>query len=76
MSKNEWNWSDEQLRRAKRVVDKGARISNTTDFYGIPMSTLRSHVHGIIMTRKRDKALVFTAIEDVKLVVYLHEIAN
>ena len=75
MRKNS-NWSDDQLHRARRAVDKGARISSAADFYRIPVSTLRSHVHGITLTRKRGKASVLTALEEGKLVAYLHEMAN
>ena len=74
--KKNGNWSDEQLRQAKQVVDKGARISSTTDFYGILVSTLQSHVHGITLTRKRDKMSILTTVEEGKLVAYLHKMAN
>jgi hypothetical protein len=70
------NWSGNQLCRARRAVDKGAWISSAADFYGIPVSTLRSHVHGIILTRKRGIASILTAVEEGKLVAYLHEMAN
>jgi hypothetical protein len=33
-------------------------------------------VHGIILTRKRGIASILTAVEEGKLVAYLHEMAN
>jgi hypothetical protein len=66
------NWSDEQLERAKRAVDRGARITSAADFYGIPRSTLRSHVQGITLGRKRGKTSILTPSEEAKLVAYLH----
>jgi hypothetical protein len=70
------NWSDLQLHRAKRAVDRGARITSAADFYGIPRSTLRSHVQGITLGRKRGKTSVLTPSEEKKLVTYLHDMAN
>jgi hypothetical protein len=74
--KRNGNWSDDQLQRAKWAVDKGARITSAADYYGIPRSTLRSHVHGITLGRKRGKSSVLTESEERKLVTYLHDMAN
>jgi hypothetical protein len=74
--KRNGNWSDDQLQRAKRAIDKGARITSAADYYGIPRSTLRSHVHGITLGRKRGKSSVLTESKERKLVTYLHDMAN
>ena len=73
--KNE-NWFDNQLQHAKCLVDKGARITSAVDYYGIPRSTLRLHIHGIILGRKRGKSSVLIKSEERKLVTYLHDMAN
>jgi hypothetical protein len=74
--KKNGNWSDLQLHRAKQDVDRGARITSAVDFYGIPCTTLRSHVQSITLGRKRGKTSVLTPSEEKKLVTYLHDMAN
>jgi hypothetical protein len=61
------NWFDLQLHRAKRVVDRGARITSAADFYGILRRILRSHVQGITLDRKRGKTLVLILQEEKKI---------
>ena len=75
-AKKNGNWSDDQLHYAKRAIDNGAQITSAADYYGIPHSTLRSHIHGITLGRKRGKSSMLTESEERKLVTYLHDMAN
>jgi len=47
------NWNDAQLRVAFRAVERKERVCSTIDYYGIPRSTFRGHVHGRTFSRKR-----------------------
>ena len=70
------NWSNYQLKAALKAVDKGAKICSTVDYYGIPRTTSRGHVHGQTQSRKRGSNTVFTTAEEEELVQYLLEMAK
>lgn len=57
-------------------MDKGTCITSAIDFCEISCSTLRSHVQGITLDRKKGKASVLIPLEEGKLVTYLHEMIN
>jgi hypothetical protein len=64
------------MQRTKRVVDKGVRFANVAFFYIIPYNTVRSHVHGIILGKKRGKASALVPLEETKLITYFHKMTN
>lgn len=50
--KKNGNWTNAQLEVAMRAVDKGAKVCLAVDYYGIPKTTFRAHIHGRIQSRK------------------------
>jgi hypothetical protein len=56
--------------------DKGCPVQTAALDYDVPRSTLRSHVMGIILSRKRGRKLVLSASEEEKVVQYLYGMAR
>jgi hypothetical protein len=65
------NWSDAQLRSALSAVERGSPVQTAAlDFY-IPRSTLRNHVMGLSVSRKRGRKPVLSKVEEEKVVQYI-----
>jgi hypothetical protein len=70
------NFSDHQLRAAMAAVDKGCPVQTAALDYDVPRSTVRSHVMGITLSRKRGRKPILSATEEEKGVQYLHGMAK
>jgi len=70
------NWTTEQLQSAIVDVDEGMPIREAGRINGIPSSSLRGHLYGTTIYRKRGKEGVLTNAEDEELVDYLIEMQN
>jgi hypothetical protein len=70
------NWSDQQLRAAMAAIDMGCPVQTTALDYDVPMSTLHSHVMGINLSRKPGRKPMLSAVEEEKLVNYIHGMAR
>lgn len=69
--KKNGNWTSQQLRSAIADVDDGDTIRSAARDHGIPCSSLRGHVYGTTMQRRRGRKGVLTDAEEEKLVQYL-----
>jgi hypothetical protein len=58
------------------AVDKGCHVQTAAPDYDVPRSTLRSHVMGITLSRKRGRKPVLSATEEEKVVQYIHGMAR
>jgi len=70
------NWNYDQLKSAIANVDEGMSIREAGRINGIPSSTLRGHVYGTTIYRKRGKKRVLTEAEEEGLVDYLIKMRN
>ena len=70
------NWSDQQLKAAMVAVDMGCPVQTATLDYDVPKSILYSHVMGITLSQKRGKKPMLSAVEEEKLVNYIHRMAK
>jgi len=57
-------------------MDKGAKLSSATNYFGIPQSSFKGHVHGKKISRKRGCSTVLTVVEEQELMRYLLEMAD
>ena len=72
-------WSDDQLQRAMQAVEGGMRIQTAADLYKIPASSLRDHLFGVTIGRKRGGKCVLTGEEEqlvVNWIVRLQELGH
>jgi hypothetical protein len=74
--KKNGNWGDLQLREAMAVVDEGCPVQIVALDYDIPRSTLRGHVMGLTLSRKRGRKPVLSPVEGEKLVRYIMGMAR
>jgi hypothetical protein len=65
------NWSDAQLRSALFAVERESPVQTTALDFDIPRSTLRNHVMGLSVSRKRGRKLVLSKAEEEKVVQYI-----
>ena len=70
------NWSNMQLKAAIATVERGCHVQTTILDYDVPRSTLRSHVMGLTLSRKRGRKPVLSTIEEEKLVQYIYGMAR
>jgi len=70
------NWSDQQLKSALVDFDDGVLIRQAARDNGIPASSLRGHIYGTIMQRRRGKLGMLTDAEEQELVEYLLKMQN
>jgi hypothetical protein len=61
-------WTDEDLNAAMLAIDDGAPIKTVARLYGIPTTSLRHHVFGKTLSRKRGKSGVLSSEEENELV--------
>lgn len=64
-------WSDDTLAAAIAAVDAGGKLRTVGRDFGIPASSLRDHVHGKILQRKKGRQGVLTAKEETDLVTWM-----
>jgi hypothetical protein len=69
--KKNGNWGDLQLRAAMAAIDQGCLVQIAALDYDIPRSSLKSHVMGLTMSRKRGKKPVLSVVEEEKVVRYI-----
>ena len=62
------NWTDEDLNAAMLAIDDGAPIKTVARLYGIPTTSLRDHVSGKTIGRKRGKSGVLSFKEENELI--------
>jgi hypothetical protein len=74
--KKNGNWGDQQLRVALAAVEQGCPVQTTALDYGIPRSSLRCHVMGLTVTRKRGRKPILSPIEEGKVVQYIMGMAR
>jgi hypothetical protein len=74
--KKNGNWADHQLRAAMAAVDQGCPVQTAALDYEIPRSTLRCHVMGQSLSRKRGRKPVLSTVEEEKLVKYIMGMAR
>jgi len=70
MKKNR-NWRDAELRSAIADIDKGVPIRTAGRDHRIPATTLRRHLYGNTIQRRRGKIGVLTEKKEEELVDYL-----
>jgi hypothetical protein len=70
------NWTDHQLRVAMAAIDRECPVKTAALDYDVPRSTLRSHVMGLTISRKRGRKPVLSTTEEEKLVNYIHGMAR
>jgi hypothetical protein len=58
------------------AVERGCPIKIVALDYDIPRATLRSHVMGLILSRKRGRKPVLSSTEEEKLVNYIYGMAR
>jgi hypothetical protein len=61
------NWSESQLKAAMAAVEQGCPIQTATLDYDIPRSTLRGHVMGLTLSRKRGRKPMLSVGEDSRM---------
>jgi hypothetical protein len=66
-----WNWSDGQLRAALSAVERGSPIQTAPLDFDIPRTTLRNHVMGLSLSRKKRRRPVLSKVEEEKVVQYI-----
>jgi hypothetical protein len=64
-------WSDSALQAVLEAVDAGESIRSTSRCFGIPPTSLRDHIYGRSIGRKRGRQGVLTAAEELELVEYI-----
>ena len=69
-------WSSALLQYAIEAVERGGRIRTIARHYGIPASSLRDHLYGRTVCRKRGRQGVLTNKEEEELENYLLEMQN
>jgi hypothetical protein len=74
--KKNGNWADHQLRATMAAVDQGCPVQTAALNYEIPRSTLRYHVMGQSLSRKRGRKPVLSTVEEEKLVKYIMGMAR
>lgn len=71
------NWSNQQLNKAMdAVTDQGMEVRKAARTFGIPVSSLRDHLYGKTVKRKRGKQPVLKEDEETKLVEYLFKMQD
>jgi hypothetical protein len=70
------NWSNAQLQGALRVYDHGTSVNGAAAMFDIPRTTVRVHLAGTVLSRKRGAAPVLTDAEEQQLVQYLISMQN
>jgi hypothetical protein len=58
------------------TVERGCAVKTAALDYDIPRTTLRSHVMGLTLSRKRGRKLVLSSTEEEKLVNYIYSMAR
>jgi hypothetical protein len=74
--KKNGNWADHQLKAAMAAIDQGCPVQTAALDYEIPRSTLRCHVMGQSLSRKRGRKPVLSTVEEEKLVKYIMGMAR
>ena len=64
-------WSTAQLQRAKAAHERGMSLHAAATTFEIPKSSLRSHIVGKVLSRKRGAATVLSPAEEQQLVDYI-----
>jgi hypothetical protein len=70
------NWSDAQLKAALSAVERGSPVQTAALDFDIPRTTLRNHVMGLSLTRKRGRKPVLSRTEEEKVVQYIMGMAR
>ena len=70
------NWGDHQLRAAMVAIGQGCPVQTATLDYDIPRSSLKSHVMGLVVSRKRRRKPVLSTVEEEKVVRYILSMAK
>jgi hypothetical protein len=70
------NWSESQLMAAMAAVEQGSPVQTAALDYDIPRSTLRGHVMGLTLSKKRGRKLVLSVGEEEKVVKYIMGMAR
>jgi hypothetical protein len=65
-----------QLKAAMATVERGCPVKTTALDYDIPMTTLRSHVMELILSRKQGRKPILSSTKEEKLVNYIYGIAR
>jgi hypothetical protein len=58
------------------TIERGCPIQTTALDYDVPKSTLHSHIMELTLTRKRGRKPILSAVEEEKLVNYIHRMAR
>jgi hypothetical protein len=64
-------WSESQLKAAMAAMEQGCPVQTAALDYDIPRSTLRGHVMGLTLSRKRGRKPVLSVGEEEKVVKYI-----
>lgn len=70
------NWSSNALVVVIVTIDAGEQILRATAYSGIPITTLRGHLSGLIKSRTRGKHYVLTPLEEKVPVAFLINMAE
>jgi len=70
------NWTNEQLHSAIANKDGGVPIRIATWYHDIPSTSLRNHVYGTTIKKKRSKVEVLSHEEEEELFAYLIKMQN
>jgi hypothetical protein len=65
------NWFDAHLRATMFAVERGSHVQTAALDFDIPRTTLRGHVMGLTLSRKRVKKPVLIAVKEDKVVKYI-----
>ena len=69
-------WSNEQLAATVAAVDAGCQIASAAKAIGIPTTSLRDHLYGKTMKRKKGRQGVLTVEEETTLVKWMLEMQD
>ena len=71
------NWINQQLEKAMDVItDEGMKVRKASRTFGIPVSSLRDHLYGKTIGRKRGAQPILQKNEEKKLVDYLFKMQD
>ena len=76
-NKRNWNWTNAQLKRAMdAVTDQGMKVRTATRIFGVPNTSLRDHLYGKTIVRRRRVKPTLQQDEAEKLVDFLFKMQD
>jgi hypothetical protein len=71
------NWTSKTLEQAlDAITDHGMKVRTASHHFGIPATSLRNHLYGLVTTRQRGSLAVLKEEEEHKLVQYLFKMQD